>query len=168
MPLLLNLLPARFLLTLREWFDYKISHCVLNFSLKHCCWSKNVTEGVHQMTQIVQNLGKLTLHTTRGTNDNMSRISASTFGKTPWFPLVHHNQKPHWKPSDPKHTRPTHLAKFERLLFWGLPMTEEVKRSSWSWERLFVSMGWQSIRNDPPRPSLQMFPVATAGIMMEG
>ena len=29
MPLLLNLLPARFLLTLREWFDYKISHCVL-------------------------------------------------------------------------------------------------------------------------------------------
>ena len=29
MPLLLNLLPARFLLTLREWFDYKISHCVV-------------------------------------------------------------------------------------------------------------------------------------------
>ena len=29
MPLLLNLLPARFLLTLREWFDYKISHCVI-------------------------------------------------------------------------------------------------------------------------------------------
>ena len=33
MPLLLNLLPARFLLTLREWFDYKISHCVL---LSYC------------------------------------------------------------------------------------------------------------------------------------
>ena len=32
MPLLLNLLPARFLLTLREWFDYKISHCVLTTS----------------------------------------------------------------------------------------------------------------------------------------
>ena len=30
MPLLLNLLPARFLLTLREWFDYKISHCVVS------------------------------------------------------------------------------------------------------------------------------------------
>ena len=30
MPLLLNLLPARFLLTLREWFDYKISHCVIS------------------------------------------------------------------------------------------------------------------------------------------
>ena len=31
MPLLLNLLPARFLLTPREWFDYKISHCVITF-----------------------------------------------------------------------------------------------------------------------------------------
>ena len=34
MPLLLNLLPARFLLTLREWFDYKISHCVIHEHLK--------------------------------------------------------------------------------------------------------------------------------------
>ena len=32
MPLLLNLLPARFLLTLREWFDYKIWHCVIIIS----------------------------------------------------------------------------------------------------------------------------------------
>ena len=29
MPKLLNLPPARILLTLREWFNYKISHCVI-------------------------------------------------------------------------------------------------------------------------------------------
>ena len=33
MPKLLNLPPARILLTLREWFDYKISHCVLKIWL---------------------------------------------------------------------------------------------------------------------------------------
>ena len=44
MPLLLNLLPARFLLTLREWFDYKISHCVL--SNKH-----TNKRSVNQMTK---------------------------------------------------------------------------------------------------------------------
>ena len=36
MPLILNLLPARFLLTLREWFDFKIWHCVLNSLRKSC------------------------------------------------------------------------------------------------------------------------------------
>ena len=25
----MNLLPARFLLTLRDWFNYRISHCVI-------------------------------------------------------------------------------------------------------------------------------------------
>ena len=33
MPKLLNLPPARILLTLREWFDYKISHCVISRSV---------------------------------------------------------------------------------------------------------------------------------------
>ena len=33
MPKLLNLPPARILITIREWFDYKISHCVI-FTLK--------------------------------------------------------------------------------------------------------------------------------------
>ena len=54
MPLLLNLLPARFLLTLREWFDYKISHCVISTTAHHIgkvshsrfniiCWDRVVT-----------------------------------------------------------------------------------------------------------------------------
>ena len=38
MPLLLNLLPARFLLTLREWFDYKIWHCVIYIYIEGVGW----------------------------------------------------------------------------------------------------------------------------------
>ena len=45
MPKLLNLPPARILLTLREWFDYKISHCVLmTWAFRRICepcWSCN-------------------------------------------------------------------------------------------------------------------------------
>ena len=50
MPLLLNLLPARFLLTLREWFDYKISHCVLSMPANMTSWSYSMTQWSYIMT----------------------------------------------------------------------------------------------------------------------
>ena len=74
MPKLLNLPPARILLTLREWFNYKISHCVL------CTLSYKG----HDFTQTLQNDTYV-----RDVGINISILPwPSTKESTYWPPLI--------------------------------------------------------------------------------